>query len=463
MAGAKFSSYHLAAAIRREPDAAAALRLFLSPPTAGASSSSSPSAPFRYSLRCYDLIICKLAAARLFPAMESVLAQIPSSLRPGEPLLCRVISAYGRARLPAAARRAFAHPAFPEPRTVRALNTLLHALLACRTPFPELLSLYRGSGITPDACTYNILMRASVASSGSVENAVILFGEMLQRGIAPTVVTSGTLVAAFGEAGRLEDAFKVKEVMAMHYNIKPNAHVYASLMKALCEKGKMDDAVRLKEEMVRNAELVLDSAVYATLVRAFFRVGQKGVVVGLLEEMKGRGIKVDRVVYNAMIAGFCQDEGDLDAAFAALDDMQKGGCKPDAVSYNTLVAGLCKLGRWRDASELVDDMPRRGCHPDVVTYRMLFDGMCDAEEFCEAEKVFNEMVFKGFAPSKDGVRKFVGWIERGGDAALLESVLCQLARVNSLESIGWEKAVGDVLHDPMEQKTVKLLDDLRLA
>uniref|UniRef100_A0A0D9WDT1 Pentacotripeptide-repeat region of PRORP domain-containing protein n=1 Tax=Leersia perrieri TaxID=77586 RepID=A0A0D9WDT1_9ORYZ len=463
MAGAKLSSsYHLAAALRREPDAAAALRLFLNP-TSAAPSSAPP--PFRYSLRCYDIIVCKLAAARLFPEMESVLAGLPPSLRPREPLLCRVISAYGRARLPFAARRAFAHPAFPDPRTSRALNTLLHALLACRAPLSEILGECRASGIAPDACTYNILMRAAaVDDSGSVEDARNLFDEMLQRGIAPTIVTFGTLVTAYCGAGRIEEAFKVKEVMSSQYKIRPNAYVYASLMKALCQKGKVDDAVRLKEEMVRDKELVLDSGAYATLARALFRVGRKEEVVGLLEEMKGKGITVGREVYNAMIAGFCEDEGDLDAAFAALDDMQKDGCKPDAMSYNTLVAKLCKMGRWRDASELVEDMPRRGCRPDVVTYRMLFDGICDAGEFSEARKVFDEMVFKGFAPSKDGARKFIGWIEReGDDEVFLESVLCQLARINALDSSGWEKAVGGMLHEPPEQMAVKLLDDLKLT
>uniref|UniRef100_J3M4V7 Pentacotripeptide-repeat region of PRORP domain-containing protein n=2 Tax=Oryza brachyantha TaxID=4533 RepID=J3M4V7_ORYBR len=306
-------------------------------------------------------------------------------------------------------------------------------------------------------------MRAAVAEPGSVENACLLFDEMLQRGIAPTVVTFGTLVAAFCEAGRLEEAFKVKEEMFLHYNIRPNAHVYASLIKALCEKGKMDDAQRLKEEMVRNSEPLVDSGAYAALARTLFWVGRKGEVVGLLEEMKGRGITVGREVYNAMIAGFCENEGDLDAAFAVLDDMQKDRCKPDAVSYNTLVGGLCKMGRWRDASELVEDMPRRGCRPDVVTYRRLFDGICDAGELGEARKVFDEMIFKGFAPSMVSVRKFVGWIEREGDSALLESVLCQLASVNALEGNEWEKAMSGVLHDPAEQKIEKLLDNFRLA
>ncbi|OEL34434.1 hypothetical protein BAE44_0004540 [Dichanthelium oligosanthes] len=166
MAGKKFSSCNLTAALRGEADPDAALRLFLNPPNATRSSA------FRHCLRCYGLIISKLAAARLFRAMESILSRLPppdGSYGPGprENLLYRVISAYGRARLPAAAYRAFAHPAFPEPRTAHALNTLLHALLHCRCPLRDLLSVCRDAGTPANACTYNILMRAAAASGAT--------------------------------------------------------------------------------------------------------------------------------------------------------------------------------------------------------------------------------------------------------------------------------------------------------
>ncbi|KAF8725565.1 hypothetical protein HU200_020099 [Digitaria exilis] len=406
MAGKKFSSCNLIAAIREETDPDAALRIFLNPPSAR------PSSQFRHCLRCYDLIISKLAAARLFPAVESILSRLPPSdashgTGPRENLLCRVISAYGRARLPAAARRAFEHPAFPDPRTAHALNTLLNALLDCRSPLPDLLSVCRDAG----------------SSSGSLERTRQLFDEMLSLGIAPTADTFGTLVAALCDAGQLKEAFEVKDAMVTRYDVPPSARVYASLIKGLCQRGDVDAAVRLKDEMAGKAELMQNSAGYGALVRALFRAGRKGEAHGLLEELKGRGIVPhrDRVVYNAMIAGFCEDERDPNAAFAVLDDMEKCGCKPNTVTYDTLVMGLCKLGRWRDAIKLVEEMPSRGCRPDVVTYRMLFDGLCAAGEFHEANRVLGEMVAKGFAPSKDGARKFVEGIEKEGDPKLLES------------------------------------------
>ncbi|KAF8667062.1 hypothetical protein HU200_053238 [Digitaria exilis] len=436
MAGKKFSSCNLIAAIREETDPDAALRIFLNPPSAR------PSSQFRHCLRCYDLIISKLAAARLFPAMESILSRLPPSdashgTGPRENLLCRVISAYGRARLPAAARRAFEHPAFPDPRTAHALNTLLNALLDCRSPLPDLLSVCRDAGVPANAGTYNILMRAA-ASSGSLERTRQLFDEMLSLGIAPTADTFGTFVAALCDAGQLKEALEVKDAMVTEHDVPPSARVYASLIKGLCQRGDVDAAMRLKDEMVGKAELLQNSGGYGALVRALFWAGRKGEVDGLLEEIRGRGVVPhrDRVVYNAMIAGFCEDERDPNAAFAVLEDMEKCGCKPNTVTYDTLVMGLCKLGRWRDAIKLVEEMPSRGCLPDVVTYRMLFDGLCAAGEFHEANRVLGEMVAKGFAPSKDGARKFVEGIEEEGDAVLLESVLCRLAKVNALESSG---------------------------
>ena len=302
----------------------------------------------------------------------------------------------------------------------------------------------------------------SAAASGSLEHVRHLFDEMLLLGVSPTVATFGIMVAALCDADKLEQAFEVKEAMVRRYNVPPNAAVYASLIKGLCGRRKVDAAMRLKDEIAGKAELVRGSVVYGTLVRALFQVGRKDEVVGLLKEMKERKIAPHRVVFNAMIAGLCEDERDPGAALAVLDDMQKKhGCKPDGVSYSTLVAGLCKLGKWREATELVKGMPRRDFPPDVVTYRMLFDGLCAAGEFHEANKVLGDMLVKGFAPRMDGARKLVEGVEKEGDAALLELVLCRLTKVNALESGGWEKAVGGVFNDREKLRLQKQLDSIR--
>ncbi|XP_020250769.1 putative pentatricopeptide repeat-containing protein At1g53330, partial [Asparagus officinalis] len=115
--------------------------------------------------------------------------------------------------------------------------------------------------LKPDACTYNILIR----SAKSIDCALNLFDEMLERGIEPSIVTFGTLISALCNNSKLDEAFKLKEEMPRLYNIEPNAFVYAALIKALCKSGKLEEALSLRREISG-----LDSAVYSTLIRALF-------------------------------------------------------------------------------------------------------------------------------------------------------------------------------------------------
>nr|CAD1843222.1 unnamed protein product [Ananas comosus var. bracteatus] len=461
------SPFRLTSLLRLEKDPSLALTLFLNPnPNRNPAPPSRPppTKPFRYTARSYDLVVRKLGKARMFPEMESVLDRLLADARvvPDEALFCGVIAFYGRARMATRARRAFDRiPSFRCRRTVRSLNSLLHALLQCGDlgAVRSLLVEFNAGEFAPDACTYNILIHAA-AASGSIGNARDLFDEMRERGIKPSVVTFGTLITALCDNSMLHDAFRLKELMLESYNMKPNVYVYTTLIKALCKNTQMGLALKLKEEMLLDKELTLDSAVYSTLIRMLFRAGRKGEVVGILEEMKGKGIEPDTVTYNAMLAGFCEDEKDFEAAFEVLNEMERKKCRADVVSYNTIITGFCKQGRWREARELFEDMPRRECRPDVVTYRILFEGMCGAEEFMEAGRVLDEMVFRGYAPRAENVKTFVEGVVEKCDWVLVESSLWRLSKVNALDLSGWEKAICGVLKDFQQFKLVELVDSL---
>ncbi|XP_064985660.1 putative pentatricopeptide repeat-containing protein At1g53330 [Musa acuminata AAA Group] len=453
----KISPFRLSTLLRLETNPQIALQLFRNPtPTPN------PSRPFRRSARSYDLIVCKLGKARMFAEMENVLHEMNRETRfaAKEALFCRVISFYGRTRMPAAARRTFDRiPSFRCRRTIRSFNSLLHVTLGCGD-LEGVRSMCRDLddyGLTPDACTYNVLIRAQVLA-GCIEGAWELFDEMRSKGIAPTVSTFGTLVSALCANSMLDEAFRLKETMLTEYKVKPNAYIYTPLIKGLCKSGELDLALQLKEEMLSDKDLVMDSAVYSTLIRALFRVNRKGEVVGILEEMKRIGIKPDVVTYNAMISGFCEDEKDFDAAFETLNEMVRQRCKPDVVSYNTIIAGLCKAGRWSDASELFDDLPRRECCPDVVSHRILFEGLCDAGEFRKARMVLDEMMFKGYKLGAVNMRKLLeGLLSGEKDRILVDSTLFSVAKANGMGLEDWETVVGNIVTEPEKLKVAKLL------
>jgi len=64
---------------------------------------------------------------------------------------------------------------------------------------------------------------------------------------------------------------------------------------------------------------------------------------------------------------------------------------PNVVTYNTLMGGFCRVGRPKNALELLHEMQGCGQHPDCQTYSILLDGLCKNLYFQEAMTLLHEM------------------------------------------------------------------------
>ncbi|XP_048130034.1 putative pentatricopeptide repeat-containing protein At1g53330 isoform X2 [Rhodamnia argentea] len=402
----RVSPFRLSSLLRSEKDPSLALQLFKS------LNPSPETKPFRYSLLSYDLIVTKLGRAKMFDEMEQVLAQLGRETRFSVPeaLFCQVISFYARVRLFDRALRTYRSiPTFRCRRSVKSLNSVLHALLKCREydRMDEVLNEFRDSA-SPDACTCNILIKA-LCGSGRLEDAREVLDEMPQRGIRPDEV--GDVNMAFG----------------------------------------------LKEEMLRE-RIKVDAAIYSTLIHALFEVGMTGEVSKLLEEMRENGCKPDTVTYNVLISGSCKKK-DFDKAYRLLHAMAENGCKPDVTSYNVIMGELRKEGKLDEAADLFEDMPRRGCTPDVVSHRILFSGLCEKMQLKEAAFLLDEMVFKGYTPHDASIYKLVDLLCQEGNHELLLTVSNSLRKGKAVKADYWTRMISLACKNN-EFSSVKLVDHL---
>ncbi|KAL1340930.1 hypothetical protein HN51_027441 [Arachis hypogaea] len=451
------SPFRLSSLLRSEKDPSKALKLFLHPnPT--------QPKPFRHSLLSYDLLITKLGRAKMFLEMEQILHRLchHTTFCVPEPLLCQVITLYGRNRLPSSAIHTFLSlGSFRCTPTVKSFNSLLNALLTSRDfqNFSEFAS--RVMEFTqPDTCTFNILINAWCLR-GNIDCAWKVFDEMRDLGVPPSEVTFGTLINGLCKSMRLQEALKLKEVMIKDHKLKPNVNLYTTLIKGGCVVGEMDRVFRIKDEMVRN-NVKLDAAVYNTLMGALFKAGRKDEGWQVLDEMNKNGCKPDLVTYNVMIAEFCS-ENNFEEVFRILDGMEGGGVKPDVVIYNVIIGWLCKTGKCNEANDLFQDMPRRGCTPDVVTYRTLFDGLCGWMHLSEAALILDEMLFKGYAPLSRSLNRFIDGMCSEGNFELLLTVLSSLGRKEDILNEDIWKIVVSMVFKPKELQEnfdFELLDTL---
>ncbi|XP_050376949.1 putative pentatricopeptide repeat-containing protein At1g53330 [Argentina anserina] len=456
-ASKSISPFRLSSLLRSQNDPTLALQLFHNP-----NPDANPQKPFRHSLLSYDIIISKLGRAKMFDQMEQILHRMKQETRfaPTEIIFCNVMSYYGRARLPDRALHLFDEmPSFRCERTIKSFNSLLDALYKCGhfDKMKEVLERIEDYG-TPDACTYNILIKAFCGSE-DLENARKVLDEMRSKGVEPTDVTLGTLIYKLCSDHRVKQALELKEDWERVHGVLPSAFVYASLMKGLCGVGEMALAFGLKDEMVRK-NIRLDAPVYSTLISALAKAGRRGEVPGLLEEMSKHGCKPNTVTYNAMIHGCCMEK-DFEAAYGVLDEMVEKECRPDAVSYNVIIDALCKEGKWSEAHQFFQDLPRRGCHPDLLSYRMLFSGLCDCGQFQEAAFVLDEMIFKGYAPHYARTHKLVEGLCEEGNMELLATVLSSLQKANVLDDGTW-RVVISTLRREMSSDVFELIDTLTM-
>ncbi|KAH7528782.1 hypothetical protein FEM48_Zijuj05G0108800 [Ziziphus jujuba var. spinosa] len=454
------SSFRLSSLLRLQKDPILALQLFQNPNPQHPKRHK----PFRYSLLAYDLIISKLGRAKMFDPMEQILQQLKQETRfaPPEIIFCNVICFYGRARLPQRALQVFDEiPSFRCQRTVKSFNSLLDALCKC-SELQKVREIFMDieNYVYPDACTYNILIKAC-CTNGSLDDAWVVFDEMRSKGFCPNVVTFGNLIYGLCTDLKLKEAFNLKEDMTRVYGVKPNAFVYTSLIKGLCKIDDLSLAFKLKEEMVNN-KIKLDSAVYSTLIGALFKVGRKDEVSGILEEMTVNGCEPDTVTYNAMINGFCKEK-DFEAAYGVLDEMVKKNCKPDIISYNVIIGGLCKEGKWIEGNDLFEDLPRRGCKPDVVSYRTIFDGFCNWRRFKEAMFILEEMVFKGYSPCSASIHKLLDGLCQEGNVEFISKVLNSIGNANVVDLGTWGSVISVVCKKDKQSDSINLIDTLLVS
>ncbi|XP_078440473.1 pentatricopeptide repeat-containing protein At1g62260, mitochondrial-like [Wolffia australiana] len=160
-----------------------------------------------------------------------------------------------------------------------------------------------------------------------------------------------TLIAAFGRAGRVDNARRLFEMV-------PCAHA----------EGKR----RFQRNVIS----------WNSMIMSYMKVGMVQSAKDLFDEMVER----DSFSWNTMIAGYVQSGG-MDEAMALLRKMPY----PEERTWNLMISGLARNGDLNGARRLFDMMPCR----NTISWNTLIAGYDQAGEHCEALSLFSTMMSSG--------------------------------------------------------------------
>ncbi|ESQ36836.1 hypothetical protein EUTSA_v10006939mg [Eutrema salsugineum] len=263
--------------------------------------------------------------------------------------------------------------------------------------------LKKAADVHPNTVSYTTLVRGYCMKQ-EIDEALVVFHDMLTRGLKPNVVTFNTLIKGLSEAQRYDE---IKEILnGRDYTsttFAPDACTFNILIKAHCDAGHLDAAMKVFHQMV-NMKLHPDSASYSVLIRTLCLRNEFDRAATLFNELFEKevllgkdGCKPLAAAYNPMFQYLCAN-GKTKQAEKVFRQLMKRGAQ-DPPSYRTLIAGHCREGKFKAAYELLVLMLRREFVPDLETYEILIDGLLKVGEAVLAYDTLQRMLRSSYLPA----------------------------------------------------------------
>uniref|UniRef100_A0A1J3CZ05 Pentatricopeptide repeat-containing protein, mitochondrial n=1 Tax=Noccaea caerulescens TaxID=107243 RepID=A0A1J3CZ05_NOCCA len=244
---------------------------------------------------------------------------------------------------------------FEIPRTVKSLNALLFACLVAKDykeakrVYIDLPKMYK---IEPDLETYNCMIKVFCESRSSSSSYSII-AEMERKGIKPTSLSFGQMIAGFYGEDKNEEVGKVLAMMKDR-GVSVGVSTHNIRIQSLCKKKKSAEAK------------------------------------ALLDGMLSSGMKPNSVTYTHLIHGFC-NQGDFEEAKKLFKVMVNRGCKPDSACYFTLIYYLCKGGDFETALSLCKESMEKNWVPSFGIMKSLVNGLAKASKVEEAKELIGQV------------------------------------------------------------------------
>ncbi|KAL6576765.1 hypothetical protein OROMI_011041 [Orobanche minor] len=251
-------------------------------------------------------------------------------------------------------------------------------------------------GFVASGINYRAVINA-LCKNGFVQAAEMFVSKVLKLGFALDVYICTSLVLGNCRGGDLGGAYKVFDLMSDRDGCGVNSVTYSIVVHGLCEAGKLDEACKLKEEMIEKG-CQPSTRTYTILIKAVSDRGLIDQAFTLLDEMRKEGCKPNAHTYTVFIDMLCR-EGKIEEANGMFRKMLKDGLSPGVVTYNALINCYCKEGRVVSAFELLGIMERRRCKPNIRTYNELVEGLCKIDRPHKAVVLLRKVMKNGLLPN----------------------------------------------------------------
>ncbi|KAK1301333.1 Pentatricopeptide repeat-containing protein [Acorus calamus] len=262
-------------------------------------------------------------------------------------------------------------------------DPFFHKLIKTQSPDRALHTLSRMPSdfhCFPSVKTFNLVLAALVSARRYDSVRALLCALAPRLGVTPDTCSFNILIKGLCASDRRDDALALLDEMP-----KPNRVTYATLMHFLCARGEVAESFALLQRMERE-RCEPDTVVFNVLISGVCKRGRVDEAMGMLRGMMRWGCRPNSDSYQAVLCGLIGARRFGEAKVFVVEEMgRERGRRPSFKAYELVVAGLCGEGRVGDAEVVLRRMVRDGFVPRWGTWRVMIKCLCLDMKSCSSE------------------------------------------------------------------------------
>ncbi|KAI5315145.1 hypothetical protein L3X38_044321 [Prunus dulcis] len=228
--------------------------------------------------------------------------------------------------------------------------------------------------------------------NGDVVHAIEFFERMPERDRA----SLSALVSGLIQNGESDEAARILlECENRDDGREDLVHAYNTLIAGYGQRGRVEEARKLFDQIPflhqkgkeGNRRFERNVVSWNTMIMCYVKTGNIVSARELFDQMRER----DTFSWNTMISGYVH-ASDMEEASSLFSKMPN----PDALSWNSLILGYSQVGCLELAHDFFEKMPQK----NLVSWNSMIAGYEKNEDFVGAVKLFARMQLEGEKPDR---------------------------------------------------------------
>ncbi|KAL6056938.1 Chlororespiratory reduction 2 [Balamuthia mandrillaris] len=276
----------------------------------------------------------------------------------------------------------------------------------------ELFLEMEQAGVAADGITFSTVLKAC-GMTGNMEVGKRVHAQLLRRGLL-SIAEATSLIRMYSKGGQMEEAravfqgMKERDVVTwtsmivaetesgnekaalqlfqqmQRAGVPADSFAFAAVLKACAMAEDLEMGKRVHGEMIRSGSLGISEA--NTLVSMYGKCGQMEEARAVFQSMKER----DVVTWTSMIVQEAQS-GHGKEALQLFQEMQRAGVAANAFTFAALLKACTTTADLKTGKQVHAELLRKGLLPNVVLSTALINMYGKCGELEQAHKVFRDM------------------------------------------------------------------------